>query len=81
MELNNSSIVQTWFVNSAATAGVCLCALWTRQKLKWTINNATEYFKLSKFFGRIEFMHGLSYTTIIESAEPPVRRRDSALDR
>jgi len=30
---------------------------------------------------RLEFMDGLSYTTIIEFAEPLVRRRGSALDR
>jgi hypothetical protein len=29
----------------------------------------------------LEFMDGLSYTTIIEIAEPPARRRGSALDR
>ena len=29
----------------------------------------------------LEFMDGLSYTTIIEFAEPPARRRGSALDR
>ena len=30
---------------------------------------------------RLEFMDGLSYTTIIEFAEPLARRRGSALDR
>ena len=30
---------------------------------------------------RLEFMDGLSYTTIIEPAEPFARRRGSALDR
>jgi hypothetical protein len=30
---------------------------------------------------RLEFMNGLSYTTIIEPAEPLARRRGSALDR
>src|SRR5208282_2087672 len=29
----------------------------------------------------LEFMDGLSYTTVIEFAEPPARRRGSALDR
>jgi len=29
----------------------------------------------------VDFMDGLSYTTIIEFAEPPARRRGSALDR
>ena len=29
----------------------------------------------------LEFMDGLSYTTIIELAEPLARRRGSALDR
>jgi len=29
----------------------------------------------------LEFMDGLSYTTIIEFAEPVARRRGSALDR
>ena len=29
----------------------------------------------------LEFMDGLSYTTIIELAEPVARRRGSALDR
>jgi len=29
----------------------------------------------------LEFMNGLSYTTIIEPAEPLARRRGSALDR
>ena len=29
----------------------------------------------------LEFMDGLSYTTIIEFAEPPARWRGSALDR
>jgi hypothetical protein len=29
----------------------------------------------------LEFMDGLSYTTIIEFAEPLARRRGSALDR
>ena len=29
----------------------------------------------------LEFMDGLGYTTIIEFAEPPARRRGSALDR
>ena len=29
----------------------------------------------------LEFMNGLNYTTIIEIAEPPARRRGSALDR
>jgi hypothetical protein len=30
---------------------------------------------------RLEFMDGLSYTTIIEFTEPLARRRGSALDR
>ena len=29
----------------------------------------------------LEFMDGLSYTTVIEPAEPLARRRGSALDR
>jgi hypothetical protein len=29
----------------------------------------------------LEFMDGLSYTTVMEIAEPPARRRGSALDR
>jgi len=36
---------------------------------------------LSSYGGTSEFMDGLSYTTIIELAEPPARRRGSALDR
>lgn len=30
---------------------------------------------------RLEFMNGLSYTTVIEFAEPLARQRGSALDR
>jgi len=47
--------------------------------MKWMDSHLTPRWSQRRL--PLEFMDGLSYTTIIEPAEPLARRRGSALDR
>jgi len=56
---------------------------WSQRRLRLppSLPSSLHFDAASRYGATSEFMDGLSYTTIIEPAEPLARRRGSALDR